>query len=431
MSKKKPSFSLISLGCARTLVDSESITNKLQDIGFQWVDEGCQEEVTILNTCSFIQAAIEETESNIDELILRKKAGDIKHLAVVGCYPSRFKKAALELKYPEVDVWLSTQEQGQINEKLSELIFKKKFQPVVKHAYTKFTPSHYSYLKISEGCDNWCSFCTIPKIRGKHKSIPLDEVIELARKQLSFGAKELIVIAEDTTAWGEDIYGKPSFDILLDELAKLPVKWIRPMYIFPSRVNQDLIDVIAKHDNITNYIDVPVQHVSNSILESMNRRHDKKFLENMMDNFVSTIPDIEFRSTFLLGYPGETEEDIKDVISFLNQYPIAQLGCFAFSEERETRSYKLDNKIDSDIIKKRVEQVMDTQYNLIKERNLKKIGKRYDMVYEGNGLGRAEFQAPEVDGQLLISNSDELRLGEFYTVEITGVDNYDLEAKVV
>lgn len=430
--KEKAKFSLISLGCARTLVDSENITNKLQDIGFQWVNEGNKEEVTILNTCSFIQAAIDETEANIVELINRKKKGIIKHLAVVGCYPSRFKTEALQLKYPDVDLWLTTQEQGQIQERLSELVFKKKFQPNTQHAYTKFTPSHYSYLKISEGCDNWCSFCTIPKIRGKHQSRPLEDILETAKKQISFGAKELLLIAEDTTAWGEDIYGKPRFDLLLDELAKLPVNWIRPMYIFPSRVDEKLINVIAKHSNITNYIDIPIQHVSDRILKSMNRRHDGAFLKQLMTSFVQKIPDIEIRTTFLLGYPGETEEEIDEVINFLETFPVSQLGCFAFSQEKETRSFKLENQIPQDVIQKRVEKVMSKQYDLIQQRSAKKIGKTFDIIYEGHNYGRSQYQAPDVDGIIHIDDdTSKLVEGNFYKVEITGHDQYDLIAKLV
>jgi ribosomal protein S12 methylthiotransferase len=428
---KKGNFSLISLGCARTLVDSEKAIDSLQQIGFTLVPEGTQEKITILNTCSFIQAAIDETETNILTLQEKKRSGEIKHLVVIGCYPSRFKKKELELKYPLVDIFLTTQEQHLLHQQLYSLVFSKKFAPTkTQKPYLKLTPSHYSYLKISEGCDNWCAFCTIPKIRGTHISKTIEDIKEEAIKQLSYGAKELILIAEDTTAWGEDIYGKPSLHLLLEELATLPVEWIRLMYIYPSRVNEDLIQVIKKHKNICRYIDMPIQHASNSQLDSMKRNHSKEHLEWIFNRFKEEIPDLVFRTTLIAGFPGETEENHQELLTFLHDFPFHQLGCFAYSVERETRAFRFENKCDEKTIKFRVESVMETQYNIIKKINKEFINKTVSILYEGNNLGRAYFQAPEVDGSLVIDTKKTLVPGQFYSGKIIAVNGYDMTATI-
>ena len=269
-------FSLISLGCARTLVDSEELVQSIQSVGFTMVPEGSKEEVTVLNTCSFIQAAIEETEDNIQLLIDHKNNNEIKYVCVVGCYPSRFKESQLKEKYPDVDLWCTTKDEKTLHKRMAEMVFNKKFTPESPKQYTKISPSHYAYLKISEGCDNWCAFCTIPKIRGKHTSKSIEHIRQDAKLQMAMGAKELVIIAEDTTAWGEDIYGEPCLEKLIEGLADLDV-WIRLMYIFPSRVNDKLIDAIANTKNVIPYIDMPIQHVNSNLLERMNRRHDKAF----------------------------------------------------------------------------------------------------------------------------------------------------------
>lgn len=427
----KPGFSFISLGCARTLVDSENLINDLHAAGFQLVEEGSSESITVLNTCSFIQAAIDETESNIRTLIAKKNEGVLRYLAVVGCYPSRFKKEELIQKFPEVDVWLTTKEENKLKSELSQLVFKKKFTPPsVKPKYTKLTPSHYAYLKISEGCDNWCSFCTIPKIRGKHTSRTIQELVKESEHHISLGAKELLLIAEDTTAWGEDLYGAPCFEKLLDALAKLDVTWIRPMYIFPSRVTDALIDTMASHPTIAPYIDMPIQHVSTHLLESMNRRHDRVFLEQILDKFRLKIPNIAIRTTFILGYPGETEEDVNELIEFIEKYEFSHIGCFGYSEEKETRSARLQNKIDPLVIQSRIQRVMQRQFELIQKRNVKKIGTTLRVIYEGNGIGRSCFEAPDVDGIIKISSTKNLEIGKLYDAEIYEVDGYDLLAKI-
>ncbi|MSR88351.1 MAG: 30S ribosomal protein S12 methylthiotransferase RimO [Candidatus Margulisbacteria bacterium] len=432
MSPPKPLFSVVSLGCARTLVDTEKMVDLLQQGGFQLTAEGSGERITILNTCSFIQAAIDETEANIRQLSERKLAGHIKYLVVAGCYPSRFKEPDLQAKFPDVDLWITTKDEMQVQQKLSALVFEKKFRPASASVpYTKLTPSHFAYLKISEGCNNWCSFCTIPKIRGEHTSKTSEEVIKEANLQLSFGAKELIVIAEDTTAWGEDIYGKPSFPMLLKELAKVDVPWIRAMYIFPSRVDAELISVLRDEPKLCRYMDMPIQHVNSMLLEKMNRKHDKVFLTSILDKLFAEIPDFTWRTTFIVGFPGETEEHVQELMDFMSQYPITQLGCFPYSEERETRSARMADKVDPAIIQKRIRRIMKHQYELVTKRHEALIGKTFDMLYEGNGEGRTYREAPDVDGRILVKQSESLVSGNFYPVKITAVKGYDLLATLL
>ncbi len=421
-------FSFISLGCARTLVDSESMINELKEVGFKLVPEGALESVTVLNTCSFIQSAVDETESNILSLSEKKKAGKIQHLAVVGCYPSRFKREELTAKFPDVDLWLTTQEQVHLKTRLSQLVFQKKFTPKEQSSpYTKLTPSHYSYLKISEGCDNWCSFCTIPKIRGKHRSIPLDKVLDQARKYIQFGAQELLIVAEDTTAWGEDLYRTPSFPLLMKALAELPVKWIRPMYIFPSRVTDELIDVMAAYPDKFPYLDIPIQHVSTRLLEAMNRRHDAAFIEDLMRKFKARLPHLAIRTTFIAGYPSETEEDVAALLSFMERFEFSHVGCFGYSDEAATRSFKAEGKLDLEVIQSRIDRIMTRQFELLSHRHVFMLGKTVEVVYEGNGVSRAAFQAPDVDGTVLISNPEGLVPGRFYTVRLDAVQEYDFK----
>lgn len=426
-------FSFISLGCSRTLVDSEVVLNDLQGNGFQLVPEGSKESVSVLNTCAFIQSAIDETESNIRALCKRKQEGKLKFIAVIGCYPGRFKETELKKRYPDVNIWLTTKEEHLLKERLLSLVFTQKYQPnPSKKNYIRLTPSHYAYIKISEGCDNWCSFCTIPKIRGEHRSKPVKSILNEIEQQVAFGVKEILLVAEDTTAWGIDIFGEPRFDYLLESLAGLPVKWIRPMYIFPSRVNDQLIEVMANTKNICPYIDMPIQHVSSRILEKMNRRHDHNFLEKLMDKFFERIPHIAIRTTFLLGFPGEKDEDIEEICRFIERYPIAHIGCFAYSDEANTRSRSFKDKCDPKVIEKRIAKIMNKQFEQIKKRFEKRKNQKITILYEGNSIARSYWEAPEVDSLIHIVGSDKASLisGHFYQATIIDSKGYDLIATI-
>ena len=423
-------FGLISLGCARTLVDSEDMVQSMQSVGFKMVPEGTKEEVMVLNTCSFIQAAIEETEQNIDQLILRKKQNDIKYVCVVGCYPSRFKEHELATKYPDVDLWCTTKDEKTLHKRMAELVFKEKFTPKTKPNYTKISPSHYAYLKISEGCDNWCTFCTIPKIRGKHTSKSIAEIRQDAKIQMAMGAKELVMIAEDTTAWGEDLYGQPCLEKLIEGLADLDV-WIRLMYIFPSRVTDTLIETIATTKNVIPYIDMPIQHVNSDLLAAMNRRHDKAFLETIITKMKNAIPNLAIRTSFICGFPGETDAHIKEICDFLDTYHIDHIGCFTYSKERETRSARYEDHVPGEIAKARVDTLMAHHFKLRGNKQLGRMGEVLDVLYEGNKMCRSVYEAPEVDNLIILDQDPGVPAGSMLRVKLNGVSGIDFLAKTI
>ena len=421
----KPKFSLTSLGCARSLVDSEQMVDQLNQIGFEMVPEGTNESIRVLNTCSFIQAAIDETESNITHLINQKREGLIKYVVVAGCYPSRYKRHILEDKYPDVDLWFSTKEEHQLQIKLSELVFQKRFQPNLQRNYLKLTPNHFAYLKISEGCNNWCSFCTIPKIRGEHTSKTIETVINEAKIQLAMGVKELVLIAEDTTCWGEDIYGKPSLPLLLKELAKLDVLWIRVMYVFPPRVDDDFIATIKNTPNIANYIDMPIQHVNTQLLKQMNRAHSNDFLAGILTDMTKEIPDLSLRTTLITGFPGETEAMVDEVCDFIETFEFSQLGCFTYSKERETKSAKLANPVSLMVAQQRLDRIMTKQYHLLQQRMPKYLNKTYQCIYEGGKRCRSYMQAPDVDSLIILNQEPDINVGDLIDVKLTDISGYD------
>lgn len=424
-------FSLISLGCARTLVDSEELVQSIQSVGFSMVPEGTKEDVTVLNTCSFIQAAIEETEDNIQLLIDRKNKNEIKYVCVVGCYPSRFKEPQLKEKYPDVDLWCSTKDEKTLHKRMAEMVFKRKFIPEAPKQYTKISPSHYAYLKISEGCDNWCTFCTIPKIRGKHTSKSIEAIRHDAQLQLAMGAKELVMIAEDTTAWGEDIYGNPCLETLIEGLADLDA-WIRLMYIFPSRVTDRLIDAMANTPNIIPYIDMPIQHVNSTMLDRMNRRHDKAFLETIIKKMKAAIPNLAIRTTFICGFPGETDDHVTEICDFLDEFQIDHIGCFTYSPERETRANKMDGQVPLDVAKQRLDRIMTHHHHQRGERQLKRLGDTIQVLVEGNRHCRSVYEAPDVDNCIILNQAPaSTKAGDFITVKLTGVSGIDFTAEVV
>lgn len=429
-------FSLISLGCARTLVDSEEMVQSIQSVGFKIVPEGTKEEVMVLNTCSFIQSAIDETEENIEYLINRKNKKEIKYICVVGCYPSRFKESKLNEKYPDVDLWCSTKDEKELHKRMAKLVFKNKFIPKTKNKYTKISPNHFAYLKISEGCDNWCTFCTIPKIRGKHSSKSIESIRQDAKLQIAMGAKELVIIAEDTTAWGEDLYGKPCLEKLIEGLADLDA-WIRLMYIFPARVTDTLINAIANTQNVIPYIDMPIQHVNSELLAAMNRRHDKAFLENIIKKMRTAIPNLAIRTSFICGFPGETEAHVQEICDFLDTYHIDHIGCFTYSKEHETRSARYENQITSETAKARVDTLMAHHYKLRSDKHFSRMGEVLNVIYEGNRKCRSVYEAPEVDNIIILDETPEIPeipeipVGSILKVKLNGVSGIDLLARKI
>ncbi|MCP4051424.1 MAG: 30S ribosomal protein S12 methylthiotransferase RimO [bacterium] len=425
-------FSIISLGCSKNLVDSEKYIKDLQSNGFILVPENASEDIVVINTCSFIKNAVEETEENIIDLISRKEKKDIKYIVVLGCYPARFTTDEIKNRFAAVDLWLSIKEAGNIGKVLKNILLKEK--PVVKDVkdspLVKVTPFYYSYLKISEGCNNRCSYCVIPQIRGDYTSRSLNDIMTEAEMKVADGVKELILVAEDTTVWGQDFYGKPSLSVLLDKLSDLSLDWIRIMYAYPSRVDDALIDIVKSKDNICNYIDMPLQHISDSVLKGMNRYYNKNDILVLLSKLRNNIPDIAFRTSLIAGFPGETGKDFNELINFVRKTQIDQLGCFAYSDEKGADSFCFEGKVSSSTALKRIESVMKIQYARLKKMNKKMSGKTVRILYEGAGVARTQYQAPEIDNCVIIENPENLMAGEFYQAEIVGLDGYDLVAVV-
>jgi ribosomal protein S12 methylthiotransferase len=416
-------FSIISLGCPKNLVDSEKVATILEQSGYTLVAENTNEDIVILNTCAFITSAVEECLDNINYLLERKAKGQIKYLVVIGCFPSRYKVKLLAAQIPEVDLWLPIKDEQKIMAALSALL--RIPLPVQKNdAQLKLYEPHYAYLKISEGCSNHCTYCTIPKIRGSYESKSLEEIVKEAKHQISLGAKELILIAEDTTAWS----GLPA---LLQELVRLDIKWLRILYAYPSKISSELIAVLKKNTQICTYLDMPIQHVSNHILKAMNRKYTKEDLLNLLKEIRKELPKIVLRTSLIIGFPGETKEDHAELMSFIEQGFFDHIGCFSYSDEQGTVAQKRKGKVGKRIIRKRVQEVMLLQKNKQVELNQKYRGKTLDFVYEGQGAGRTYRDAPDIDGQLILNNIPTgLTIGQFYQAQITNIQGYDLLGEI-
>lgn len=431
MAKK---FSIVSLGCPKNLVDSENMVKQLQACGYQLIPENNGEDLVILNTCAFLQSAIKEAEENIKELLKLKKSNKVKNLVVTGCFPTRSTKDELKKKFPEVDLWLSIKEEKDVSIKIGELLKSDYTEPNDSEEnifQVKMNPSYYAYLKISEGCNNHCAYCVIPSIRGKYYSRPLIDILEEAKVKLLEGAKELVLVAEDTTVWGSDLFGKPSLSLLVQELSKLDVAWIRILYAYPSKIDNALIREIRKRKNICNYLDIPLQHISNNILKSMNRHYTKEDVCNLFKKLKKKVPDIAIRTSFIIGFPGETEADFEELLDFINEYDVDNLGCFAYSAEPGTAAYDLDCKIAPEVVEERIDKLMSLQFELIKKRNKRFLNKNHQFIFEGLKEGRLYKDAPEIDSKLIIDNDERLVIGNIYRAKIVDVDGYDLIGQVL
>jgi ribosomal protein S12 methylthiotransferase len=420
-------FNLISLGCPKNTADSEKIVNQLQRHGFRLVAATQTAPVMLLNTCAFIKSAVEETEQEILRLIELKKQGEIQYLIVLGCFPSRFDLKELAEKYALVDRWFPIKDAHLISLELIKLT--QRHQKHVLSTYIKITPSHYAYLKIAEGCNNLCTYCLIPKIRGKLKSTSLDQLLTEARRYAQMGTKELILVAEDTTIWGNDIYGQPSLDLLVTKLSEIQgIEWIRIMYAYPAHFTSQLISVMKNNPKVCAYLDMPIQHVNSQILKLMNRKYDKNCLVKLLRNLRSKMPNLAIRTTFILGFPYETAEMVDELQAFIQEFSFDHVGCFAYSNEIDASASKLMYQVEEDIKQQRVGQIMQAQYDILQQYNLKFIGQVFTVLYEGNGVARSFRQAPDIDSCILIENveSTGFVVGEFYQVEIVALDGYDL-----
>ncbi len=440
----KANILFVSLGCDKNLCDSEHMLGDLAFNGYTIVD--CEEDadIAIVNTCSFIADALTESIDTIIELGQYKDAGIIKGIIITGCMAQRFYDQVRE-QLPEVDAVLGTNSYEDIVKAVECVLngqtfsSKKDLKGICKDSHRLLTTGgHYAYLKIAEGCDKYCTYCVIPYIRGSYRSISIDKLVKEATKLAEDGVKELILVAQETTIYGTDLYGKNRYVDLLRELCQIEgVEWIRLLYCYPEEITDELIDFMASEPKICHYIDMPIQHCNDRILSLMGRKTNKSELLERISYIRSKIPDICIRTTLLSSFPSETEEEHKELLEFVETTKLNRLGCFAYSPEEGTRAFEMDGQLEDEIKKQRVDEIMSLQKTISLENNKEKVGRVYKTFIEGSipeegvFVGRTYMDAPGVDSFVFIESDYELNSGDFVDVRITGFDEYDLMGHVI
>lgn len=447
--QSKGSYAFVSLGCAKNLVDSERMLGLLQLDGYELVADPDGADFVIVNTCGFIEEARAESFGAIDEMIGLKRAGRTKGVIVSGCLAERQKEELLEAR-PEIDSLVGVFGREEITKVADRLVGdleeqRSVFQPAPIRALAdnnrlRITPRHFAYLKISEGCDRLCTFCAIPKMRGKHATKPIEEVVTEARELAADGVRELIVVAQDTTYYGMDLYGDPRLAELLRELDKVKgIDWIRLMYFYPMYVTDELLDVIADAKRILPYIDMPLQHINDDMLRRMSRRVTRAETESLLTKLRERIPHLTLRTTLITGFPGETEDEFNELVEFVEQQRFDHVGVFTYSFEADTPSGRLPDHLPEEVKEERRERLMAAQQPIAFDRNQAQLGKRVDIILDqpvesekNVWIGRSKADAPDVDGVIYVTGGKaKLREGNIVPCEIAAVHGYDLAAAVV
>ena len=429
-SLKKNKINVVTLGCSKNVYDSEVLMGQLKANGKDVVHEE-DGNIVVINTCGFINNAKEESVNTILEYVQKKQEGEIDKVFVTGCLSERYKPDLLK-EIPDVDQYFGTTELPGL---LKVLGADYKHELIGERLTT--TPKNYAYLKIAEGCDRPCSFCAIPIMRGKHRSTPIEEIVIEAGKLAAKGVKELILIAQDLTYYGLDIYKKRNLAELLQALVKVEgVEWIRLHYAFPTGFPMDVLEVMKNEPKVCNYIDIPLQHISDSILKSMRRGTTEAKTTKLLKEFRETVPEMTIRTTLIVGYPGETEEDYQKLKNWVRKMRFDRLGCFTYSHEENTHAFNLEDNVPEEVKQERANEIMELQSQISWELNQEKIGKTFKVVVdrkEGDYfVGRTEFDSPDVDNEVLIDASKTyLKTGEFATVIITDAADFDLYAEAV
>lgn len=426
-------INIITLGCSKNLVDSENIATQInkQNIEFTFDKFNFDADTVIINTCGFINDAKEESINTILEFAQAKIDGKINNLYVMGCLSERYKKD-LEKDIPEVNQFFGVNDMQEIVEQL-KIDYKKELlgERVIS------TPKHFAYLKISEGCDRTCAFCAIPLIRGKHVSVPMEILLSQAKNLAKKGVKELILIAQDLSYYGLDIYKKQKLPELVEKLSDIKgLEIIRLHYAYPANFPHDILRVMREKKNVAKYLDIPFQHISDNVLAKMKRRHDKKLTINLIETLKKEVPDIAIRTTLLVGHPGETEKDFEELKKFVKEMRFDRLGVFTYSEEENTfGGDNYEDDVPEDIKQQRANEIMDIQQQISYEKNQEKIGKTFDVIIdketENYYVGRTEFDSPEVDNEVLIEKNKDLKIGEIYSVKITSAEEFDLYGELI
>ena len=432
-STKKNKINVITLGCSKNVYDSEVLMGQLAANKMEVEHESEKDDanIVVINTCGFIDNAKEESINTILEQAERKEAGSIDKLYVTGCLSERY-KPDLEREITNVDQYFGTTDLPKL---LKVLGADYKHELLGERLTT--TPKHYAYLKIAEGCDRPCSFCAIPLMRGKHKSTPIEQLVIEAKNLAKNGVKELILIAQDLTYYGLDIYKKRRLADLLIELSKVEgVEWIRLHYAFPTGFPQDVLDVIRNNDKVCNYIDIPLQHINDEILNSMKRGTSHQKTNDLLKAFRKKVPNMAIRTSLIVGYPGETEERFQELKQWVQDTKFDRLGVFTYSHEENTSAYVLEDDVPDEVKKARQEEIMDLQTHISWGLNQKKIGKTFKVLFdrkEGDYfIGRTEFDSPDVDNEVLVKANDTyIRIGDFANIKIEKTDHFDLYGVVV
>ena len=430
----------ISLGCDKNLVDSEVMLGLLDAKGYQMVDDETLADVIVINTCCFIHDAKEESIQTILEMAQYKTEGRLKALIVTGCLAQRYQKEILE-EIPEVDAVLGTTSYDKIVETVEEALAGNGHLeladvdalPLVDVKRLVTTGGHYAYLKIAEGCDKHCTYCIIPKIRGNYRSVPMERLLKEAEELAEQGVKELILVAQETTLYGKDLYGEKSLSKLLRELCKINgIRWIRILYCYPEEIDDALIQVMKEEKKICHYLDLPIQHANDTILKRMGRRTSKQQLEKIVKKLRQEIPDIALRTTLITGFPGETQEQHEELMEFVDEMEFDRLGVFTYSPEEDTPAAEMSDQISEEVKEDRQAELMELQQDIVFDQAEDMIGQEVLVMIEGKVadenayVGRTYKDAPNVDGLIFINTDEELMSGDFAKVKVTGALEYDL-----
>lgn len=434
----------ISLGCDKNLVDTEKMLGLLGHEGYTFVDDETQADVIVINTCCFIGDAKEESVNTILEMAELKKEGRLKALIVTGCLAQRYKNEVTE-EIPEVDAVLGTASYEEIADAIQKALGGEKtlsFESIdapVSSATERLvtTGGHYAFLKIAEGCDKRCTYCIIPYLRGKYRSVPMEQLVKEAGELAEKGVKELILVAQETTLYGKDLYGEKKLPELLKRLARIPgFQWIRLQYCYPEEITDELIETIRTEEKVCHYLDIPIQHASDAVLKRMGRRTSNAEIRELIARLRKEIPDIALRTTLISGFPGETEEDHEILMEFVDDMEFERLGVFAYSPEEDTPAYSFENQVPDEVKEDRRAEIMELQQDIAFEKSENMIGRVLEVMIEGKVadenayVGRTYMDSPNVDGLIFVNTEYSLMSGDFVRVRVTGAQEYDLIGEV-
>jgi ribosomal protein S12 methylthiotransferase len=431
--KKKLRVGVVTLGCSKNTVDSERLIKQLEGNNFKLAGDPEKADIVIINTCGFIEAAKEESVNTVLNAVELKRNGNIKKVIVAGCLSERYRNDLIT-EIPEVDAFFGTEAYESI---LKEIGGEFKYELLGERSLT--TPKHYAYLKISEGCNNPCSFCAIPLMRGKHHSKSMDELLNETKFLADHGTKEIIIIGQDTTDYGIDIYGRRNLAELINKISEVNgIEWIRLLYTYPSHLQPDVMDVINDNPKVCKYIDIPLQHISGNVLKSMRRGITTRRTREILDTIKTKIPGLTIRTTFIVGYPNETEKDFNELYDFVKEYQFDRVGTFTYSVEEDTSGFILGDPVPNDVKEDRKQALMELQKEISLQKNELLVNKKLRVIVDNNEdsgdekiyVARSEKDAPEVDGEVLIRSGRVLKPGNFYDVIIDDYNEYDLFGKI-